>query len=96
MVISAWVATLASDAEQQAAAVDRLRAHPALLLGEVSSIGRLPLVAETVDTRSARDLLEALAASGGVVHVDVVGVYFADTDDGEVDSDDSPQDGLAH
>lgn len=76
MVISGWVLTLVGDEALRATALHVLATEPGLELGEMTPQGRLPVASEAADARAARDLLERLRSLPGVLHADVVGVYF--------------------
>lgn len=77
MLISSLVLTLADEPAPRAAAIARLRAHPALELGEVNDRW-LPAAMEAADDRESRALHDWIGALPGVVFVDVVAVHFDD------------------
>jgi hypothetical protein len=55
--------------------IDRLRAHPAMTVGEVTDHW-LPVAVEADDDESCREYHDWIAAQPGVTYVDVVHVNF--------------------
>ncbi|MBK8040777.1 MAG: hypothetical protein IPK22_27145 [Verrucomicrobiaceae bacterium] len=66
--------------------MDRLRAHPAMTVGEVADRW-LPVAVEADDDESCREYHDWIAAQPGVAFIDVVHVNFEEPD---ADSNPSP------
>jgi hypothetical protein len=75
MPISALV--LALDPKLASITRERLSGDPRLELGSIQG-ARLPVVAETADLHSSRELVRELTCTPGVLAVDVVSVDFSD------------------
>lgn len=77
MPISGLAITLSAEPAARQAAVDALRNHPAITLGEFDSY-RLPIVVETATSDDDREVWRWLQELHGVLVVDVACVHFTD------------------